>query len=81
MHFCIQSAYRGRFLAQRLWNAFECKLRAHGIDHYYGEVITLKPCQISTVYRRYGLSLYDQKPSSMFAHVEKREVWSICMSK
>lgn len=81
MHFCIQPGYRGRFLAQRLWNAFECQLRTHGIDHYYGEVVTVRPRQVAQVYRRYGLMLYDQSPSTMFAHIDNRQVWSMCLMK
>lgn len=81
MHFCIQPAHRGRFLAQRLWNEFECQLRVHGIQHYYGEVITARPQQVARVYGRYGLTLYDQTPSTMFAHVDSRQVWSMCIVK
>lgn len=81
MHFCIHPNYRGQFLAQRLWSAFEYKLKAHGIVHYYGEVITCKPRQVIRVYERYGLKLYDQAPSSMFAHIDDRPIWSVCIAK
>jgi len=81
MHFGVQAAYRGRFVAQRLWMTFERELRLHGIDHYYGEIITVRPQQVARVYQRFGLTLYDQKPSTMFEHVDSRRVWAMCIMK
>lgn len=81
MHFCIQPAYRGRYVAQRLWRAFEHKLRTYGVPHYYGEVITSRPDIVTRVYRRYGLKVYSQTRSTMFAHVHDTPVWVLCFTK
>lgn len=81
MHFGVQAAYRGRFVAQRLWMTFERELQLHDIDHYYGEIITIRPQQVARVYQRFGLKLYDQKLSTMFAHVDPRPVWAMCIMR
>lgn len=81
MHYGIRAPYRGRRLAHRLWGAFEAELRRRGIPCYYGEMVTDRPEQVIRVYHRYGLSLYDRTRSTMFAHMDDRPVWTLCMTK
>ncbi|HEX7389719.1 MAG TPA: hypothetical protein VF286_06380 [Acidiphilium sp.] len=80
MHFNVVKDYRGHTVGRTLWEAFEEKLIATGHNRYFGEVITSKPLLVERVYKRFNLSVYDKRRTSVF-EPESPEVWSICFFK
>lgn len=81
MHFSIEDGNRGRYIAQRLWREFERRCAEAGIRHYFGEVMTADPEQVTQVYGRYGLRVFDRRRSTMLDGVVRRPVWTLCFAK
>ena len=80
LHFNVVRGYRGSSVGYSLWRAFENKLNATGQRRYFGEIVSDRPKVIEKVYGRFGFSVYDCRPTSIF-EPEHHDVWSICMIK
>ncbi len=80
LHFNVVRGYRGTSVAYSLWRAFENKLNATGRRRYFGEIVSDRPKIIERAYGRFGFSVYDCRPTSIF-EPEHHDVWSICMVK
>lgn len=78
MHFGVEPAWRGRYVARSLWRTFEAQLIASGEPGYYGEVLTGEPEKVIRVYGRYRLRPFGRARSTMLAHAIQRPAWTIC---
>ena len=80
LHFDLDSGYRGRGLGRRLWEVYEERLLAAGIEQCYGTFFSHPMRRPEWVYVRYGFSVYDRKPTRMF-QPEVPNVEVVCMRK
>ncbi len=80
LHFDLEDQYRGRGIARQLWGAFEIRLRAAGVKRCYGSFFSHPRRRPEAVYARYGFSVFDRRPTSLF-EPEVSEVEVVCMHK
>ena len=80
LHFNLDTAYRGRGVCQRLWLAFEQRLRNAGVTHCYGSFFSHPARRPELVYTRYGFNVYDRRRTTMF-EPEMTDVEVVCMDK
>jgi GNAT superfamily N-acetyltransferase len=81
LHFDIQKNYRGAGLAWRLWLTYEEKLRAAGVKCCYGAFFSWPKRRPESIYTRFGFSVYDRKPTTIFQPEISEQVEVVCVQK
>lgn len=66
LHLDIEKGYRGHGIGCRLWRAYETQLRSAGIEDCYGAFFSWSKRRPENGYRRFGFSVFDRKPTTMF---------------
>lgn len=81
LHFDIQKSYRGAGLAWRLWQKYEEQLLNAGASHCYGAFFSRPERRPESIYSRFGFSVYDRKPTTIFQPEISEPVEVVCVHK
>ncbi|HEU6448607.1 MAG TPA: hypothetical protein VFV23_09250 [Verrucomicrobiae bacterium] len=81
LHVDIDRQYRGHGLAYRLWLAYEGQLHAAGVKQCYGAFFSWPKRRPENGYSRFGFSVFDRKPTTMFQPDISDPVEVVCVHK
>jgi ribosomal protein S18 acetylase RimI-like enzyme len=81
LHFDLDENYRGRGVGRRLWEEYERRLKAAGINHCYGAFFSHPKRRPELAYARYGFSVYDRRRTTMFEPEIADPVDVVCVAK
>lgn len=81
LHFDIQKSYRGVGLAWRLWQIYENRLLDAGIKCCYGAFFSWPKRRPENIYSRFGFSVFDRKPTTIFQPEISEPVEVVCVHK
>ena len=81
LHWDLDKGFRGRGVCMRLWEIYEAKLRRAGIKRCYGAFFSYPRRRPESVYARYGFSVYDRKPTTIFDPEVPGPVEVVCVHR
>ncbi|MDE3098190.1 MAG: GNAT family N-acetyltransferase [Verrucomicrobiota bacterium] len=81
LHLNVDKAHRGLGLARRLWHAFETELRTADVQRCYGAFFSFPRRRPEQVYSRFGFSVFDRKPTTLFQPEISEPVEIVCVEK
>lgn len=81
LHINLIRAYRGRTIANHLWDNYETMMKEAGIKQIYGEFYSYARRRPEIAYSRYGFRLFDRCETTMFQPEIREPVSVICMIK
>jgi GNAT superfamily N-acetyltransferase len=81
LHFNVDKAHRGRGVALGLWNAFEGMLSSLQVAQCYGAFVSHRSRRPEVVYARYGFTVYDRRPTTVFEPEIADGVEVVCARK
>lgn len=80
LHFDIEKPYRGNGVGRKLWRTYETRLRDAGVERCYGAFFSCPKRRPELVYARFGCSVYDRKPTTIFPEISG-PVEIVCVQK
>lgn len=80
-HWDLEQRFRGRGLAQRLWSVYEERLRDAGVARCYGCFFSCVRRRPELVYARYGFTVFDRRPTTLFASLVQEPVEVVCVQR
>lgn len=81
LHFDIRKDYRGCGITLRLWQNYERKLRAAGIQKCYGAFFSHPGRRPELVYTRYGFTVFDRRRTTLFEPEIADPMEVVCVAK
>jgi GNAT superfamily N-acetyltransferase len=81
LHFDIHKDYWGCGIALRLWENYEHRLRAAGIQKCYGAFFSHPRRRPELAYARYGFTVFDRCRTTLFEPELTDPVEVVCVSK
>jgi hypothetical protein len=81
LHFNLEHAYRGGALGEALWRTFIGMLVAAGAHRVYGQFYSYPGRRPERTYRRYGLEVYDRRPTAVFQPEIVLPVHNVCVHR
>ncbi len=81
LHWDINKGFRGRYICQRLWSAYEQRLREIGMAQCYGSFFSYNGRRPESVYARYGFSVFDRRRTTLFQPQLAETVEVVCVRK
>jgi ribosomal protein S18 acetylase RimI-like enzyme len=81
LHLDIDKLYRGRGIGVRLWDIFELRLKSAGITKCYGAFFSCPSRRPETAYARFGFSIFDRQPTTLFQPEITDSVEVVCVTK
>ncbi len=81
LHWDLDKGFRGRGICLRLWNLYERRLRAAGVERCYGSFFSYGKRRPEFVYARYGFTVFDRRRTTLFAPELKEPVEVVCVQK
>jgi ribosomal protein S18 acetylase RimI-like enzyme len=81
LHMDVDARYRGCGVARRLWQLYERRLRAAGVERCYGAFYSHPRRRPEFAYARYGFRVYDRRPTTLFAPDLREPVEVVCVCK
>jgi GNAT superfamily N-acetyltransferase len=81
LHVDIEKSWRGRGIGCRLWRTYETQLCDDGVKHYYGAFFSWPKRRPESVYSRFGFSVFDRKPTTIFRPEISEPVEVVCVQK
>jgi ribosomal protein S18 acetylase RimI-like enzyme len=81
LHIQIDKRYRGRGIGRQLWERYEKELRAIGMTQCYGAFFSYPQRRPEVAYSRYGFTVFDRRPTTMFQPEIREPVEVVCVCK
>lgn len=81
LHWDIERPYRGRGVSQRLWQVFQERLMAHGVQQCYGSFFSYPQRRPERIYARFGFRVFDRRVTTLFWPELRETVEVVCVHK
>jgi GNAT superfamily N-acetyltransferase len=81
LHFDLDKRYRGRGIGRKLWETYEQRLRGVGMKKCYGAFFSLPGRRPECAYARFGFTVFDRCPTTLFESEIADPVEVVCVCK
>ncbi len=81
LHWDLSRGFRGRGICLRLWQVYERRLRAAGVQECYGSFFSYNKRRPESVYARYGFRVFDRKRTTIFEPEIPDPVEIVCVNR